>query len=444
MNRQSKPQALSLRRVIRRVRRFFRLERTNTEALAPAAKAAPNTRAESPPAPLATAKPRTEQPLSAIRELGRDPARSLEAALVELRQARGTGSERASLEAVVAARNERRAPDLLVVAAAEIFVQRGQTDRGLALLDGVDHASALLLAADIRAERGEVSHALTLVERILARDIEFAGARERQQRWREQLGGPRNAESALEQPTLLIAEAPQIGLRIVGEAGRGGAGTVYEAVDEVLGRKVALKLYHRRVEERPKLEREARIAVSLAGPGVIRVFDADAERGFIVMEWVAGGALKGWLRRTDLALLLPLERWFVPLVAAVARVHVSGVVHADLKPANVLFRAPDEPILSDFGTAHLAGERGAAGSLGYMSPERLREQPSAFADDVYALGRILEDAVESARRAAALDAGSEGRWRALARSALAEVAERPRDAAALLAAMQATIRPNRG
>jgi serine/threonine-protein kinase len=359
---------------------------------------------------------------------------------LELRQARGTGSELFALQAVALAQSERRAPDELVVAAAEIFVQRGQTDRAVALLDGVKHRSALLLLADIHAERGEVAHALTLVERILGRDIEFAGARERQQRWSEQLGGPKSAPSALEQPTLLLAEAPQIGLRIVGEAGRGGAGTVYEAHDDVLGRKVALKLYHRKIEDRPKLEREARIAVSLAGPGVIRVFDADAERGFIVMEWVAGGALKVWLRRADLALLLPLERWFVPLVASVARVHAAGVVHADLKPANVLFRAPDQPLLSDFGAARRVGERGAAGSLGYMSPEQLREQPLMFADDVYALGRILWDALESVQRGAALDNATEGGWRRLARLARAEVAERPRDAAALLAATLSTVR----
>jgi serine/threonine-protein kinase len=422
---------------------LFRSEREIEETAAPAG-GAPGERPGSSRDPAAKAKPRSEPPFSAISELGREPARTLEAALSELRQARGTGAELFALQAVTAAQNERRAPDELVVAAAEIFVQRGQPERALAMLDGVRHASALLLAADIRAERGEVAHALTLVERILGRDIEFTGARERHQRWSEQLGGPKKTESALDQPTLLAAEAPQIGLRIVGEAGRGGAGTVYEAHDDMLGRKVALKLYHRKVDDRPKLEREARIAVSLAGPGVIRVFDADAERGFIVMEWVAGGALKVWLRRADLGLLLPLERWYVPLVAAVGRVHAAGVVHADLKPANVLFRAPDQPVLSDFGAAHLAGERGVSGSLGYMSPERLREAPLTFADDVYALGRILWDALDSVHRTTPLDSSTESRWRALARSALAELSERPRDASALLRATQSTVRLERG
>jgi eukaryotic-like serine/threonine-protein kinase len=434
---------VNLRGVIARAIGLFRPERKLEDTAAASPEGAPDERTESSRAP-ALAKPRSELPFSAIRELGREPARTLEAALSELRQARGTGAELFALQAVAAAQSERRAPDELVVAAAEIFVQRGQADRALAMLEGVPHASALLLAADIRAERGEVAHALTFVERILARDIEFAGARERQRRWSEQLGGPKTTESALEQPTLLVAEAPQIGLRIIGEAGRGGAGTVYEAHDDVLGRKVGLKVYHRKVEDRPKLEREARIAVSLAGPGVIRVFDADAERGFIVMEWVAGGALKGWLRRADLGLLLPLERWFVPLVAAVARVHAAGVVHADLKPANVLFRAPDQPVLSDFGAAHLAGERGVSGSLGYMSPERLREAPLTFSDDVYALGRILWDALESVHRAQPLDSSTESRWRALARSALAGLSERPRDASALLTATLSTARLERG
>jgi len=355
-----------------------------------------------------------------------------ELSLAELLRARGTRSERALLDAVVEARQEGRAPAPLLIAAAQIFAQRGQPDRALALIDDLRDHAALLLAADLRAERGELAHALTLIERILVRDIDYAGARERHRRWRERLAGPRVETGAPEQPTLLIADAPQTGLRIVAEAGRGGAATVYEAVDELLGRRVALKLYHRRVSERAKLEREARIAVSLAGPGVVRVFDADPERGFIVMEWVAGGALKDRIRRADASLLLPLERWFLPLVAAVARVHASGIVHADLKPANVLFRAPEQPIVSDFGAAHRIGETSTGGSLGYMSPERLLERPLAFGDDVYALGRILEDALGSALDGTSLDAAGRRRWEGIARAALAPAGERPGNAAALL------------
>ncbi len=365
--------------------------------------------------------------LAALDMLAAGEEVPVDTALAELMRARGTSTERGALDRVERARAQRPLDERLAIAAADVFVQRGQVDKALVLLEGASSSAALMLSADLRAERGEVASAITLVERVLARDIDAPGARERHDRWRRWLGGGAPVKSALDEATVLRADTPETSLRIVGEAGRGGAGTVYEAVDDVLGRRVALKVYHRPDDEHDKLEREARLAVQLAGRGVVRVFDADPMRGWIVMEWLPAGALKRWLTRKDAEFLWPVERWILPLVDVVARVHERGFVHADLKPANVLFRGPEEPVLSDFGLAHPVGQVVTGGSRGYLSPERVLGKPIAPADDVYALGRILEDALDATGR-------DDEHWRGAVALALGGLDARPRDARALRAA----------
>lgn len=384
---------------------------------------------------------RDPDPLAALRRTGSGSSPALEPALAAFSAARGTSHEREALDAVLALRADDQAPDALLVAAADVLVQRGDAPAALQLLAGAHESSALQLAADLYADRGELARALTLVERVLARDLDWPGARERHERFRRALGVESSAAPVLDQPTLLTAELPSTTLRIVGEAGRGGAGAVYEALDDVLGRRVALKVYHRASGERDKLEREARRAVELAGVGVVRIFDVDPARGWIVMEWLPGGALKRWLARSEPAVLWPPELWFSPLVAAVARVHARGVVHADLKPANVLFRSPREPVLSDFGLAHAPGQRVVGGSLGYLSPERLSSRPLALDDDVYALGRILDDALDALGHSTAPPTAAElSPWRQLAAEATTARPGRPADAAVLLKRLQETIR----
>jgi serine/threonine-protein kinase len=303
-------------------------------------------------------------------------------------------------------------------------VQRGETDSALALLAGLDDPGALLLAADVRAAAGELEAALTLIDRLLARDVTLAGARERHQRWRTLLG-----REAVPVPdasaTLLEPAVASVPLRIVGEAGRGGAGVVYEAFDERLGRRVALKVYHQPARDREKIEREARLPVALAGAGIVRVFDADPSNGWIAMEWLDGGSLKRRLVQREVGLLLPIERWFVPLARTLARVHDSGFVHADIKPANVLFRSFAEPVLSDFGLAREIGVVIADGSVGFMSPERLAQRPLVPADDVFALGRVLDAVLSSG-------VTKSQRWMRVAE--LAQGPERPKDGGQLLRA----------
>ncbi len=137
---------------------------------------------------------------------------------------------------------------------------------------------------------------------------------------------------------------------------------------------------------------EARVAVALAGPGIVRVFDVDPAQGWLMMEWARLGPLRALLDNADPA-FLPIARWAVPLARALARVHAAGWVHHDVKPANVLLREPHDPLLSDFGTARRAGDPSPPGSLGYVSPERLAGRASSPLDDIYGFGRILEDAL---------------------------------------------------
>ncbi len=266
------------------------------------------------------------------------------------------------------------------------------------------------MRADLAAEAGDLPAATTLVERVLLRELEHPGARERHRRWRRALGftdettrvvtvdddgrddGARSAVSSL------CARSPAVDRR---------PSTSLE--DRELGRRVALKVYHHADRDRAQLEHEARIAARFAGPNVVRILDCDPAHGWIALEWAELGALRERIRANDAATLLPIEAWALPLAVALARVHAAGWTHHDVKPANVLFRAVGDPLLSDFGSARAAGEPSAAGSLGYVSPERLAGRVSDVRDDVFGFGRILEDVLDAVG-----DAATRARWSRLA------------------------------
>jgi DNA-binding NarL/FixJ family response regulator len=196
------------------------------------------------------------------------------------------------------------------------------------------------------------------------------------------------------------------GHRIDGVAGRGAMGVVLRATDLVLDRRVALKLiaplYARDAIFRARFERECRIAAGLDHPNVVPIFHAGEERGqlYVTMRYVEG---------TDLKALLARERWLDPAraVAIVAQVaaaldeaHAHGLVHRDVKPANVLLaeRAGGErAFLTDFGVSKqrtsddpaLTGTGMAIGSVDYMAPEQAEVAPVDARTDVYALGCVL-------------------------------------------------------
>lgn len=316
------------------------------------------------------------------------PDTSVEEALGLFAALRATPDEGRAIERLLA--RDARAPlaEPLRVAVAAALVDRGEHALALAALARATSNEALLLRADVLARGGELAQAAALIERVLLRDIDWPGARDRHARWMRSLGGgppPRPLDASA---ATLATSPPQAPFGLLREIARGGAAVVYEAEDRALSRRVALKVYHRPDRDRSQLLHEARVAVALAGRGLVRVFDVDPERGWLAMEWAPLGALRARLHE-------PIGAWAAALSGALARVHASGWVHHDLKPANVLFRSASDPLLTDFGTARLAGEPSPPGSLGFISPERLAGRPSHPRDDVYGFGRILQDCLKA-------------------------------------------------
>lgn len=372
--------------------------------------------------PVPPAPPEPLPVLSEAEQLGQvglAGGPSAEDALAMFRRMRQGSDEASGLEAIAHAANERPLPEALLVAAASALVDRGDAKRALELLQNATSPSSLLLRSDLEAERGDVAHALSLVERVLLREIDHPGALERHRRHRAALGlvTERRAEPA---ENTVVAAEPDSPYQLLREVARGGAGAVYEAEDRELGRHLALKVYHEPTRDRDQLLHEVRLAVELAGPGVIRIFDVDPDHGWIALEWAPLGALRERLRAHDLSTLLPIERWLLPLARALTRVHDAGFVHLDVKPANVLLLAPDAPILADFGVARRAGQPSPPGSMGYVSPERLAKAPADYKDDVYGLGRILEDVLDACN-----DPVSRARFHALAKLCTGPAEARP-------------------
>jgi serine/threonine-protein kinase len=357
-----------------------------------------------------------------------------EEAVALFRQLRQSPDEALAVEELVRATQIRGIlPERLAIALASALVDRGEPEVASRVLAQATSSAALLLLADLAEQRGELPTALALVERVMLRDIDHPGARERHRRWRAQLGYEVRALVIAPGATVVTRE-PDAPFDLLREVGRGGAGAVYEAVDRELGRHVALKVYHQAERDRPQLAHEAQLAVALEGPAIVRVFDVDPEHGWLALEWAAHGTLREKIRARDVARILPIERWAAPLATALARVHAAGWVHHDVKPANVLLDRGGRAILTDFGIARRVSEPSPAGSLGYLSPERIKGRPSDPRDDVYAFGRVLEDALEVLP-----DDRKLSPFRALAASCTGPDVGRPADGRALLTRIRVEI-----
>src|SRR4051812_2965867 len=214
-----------------------------------------------------------------------------------------------------------------------------------------------------------------------------------------------------------MASGPAPGNRVVGgryeladELGRGGMGVVWLATDRVLHREVALKEIsypvHLSDDERAVLRertlREARVAARLEDPHVVAIHDVVEEDGHprLVMEHVRSRSLQRILEQDGPLSPSQTAQIGLDVLSAIEVAHAAGIVHRDVKPANVLVSDDGRACLTDFGIATtteeatLTAQGAVLGSPSYMAPELARGEPPSPAVDLWSLGATLYTAVE--------------------------------------------------
>lgn len=190
--------------------------------------------------------------------------------------------------------------------------------------------------------------------------------------------------------------------RLMAQQGSGGMAVIYKAVDLALGRTVAVKILRPSLTNDPqflkRFRQEARNVANLSHPNIVTVHDVgqDGNTHYMVMEYVDGEDLKRLIRADapftiDRALSIAIK-----VCAGVGYAHRAGLVHADVKPQNVLVTENDTVKVTDFGIAQALTatkprerERVVWGSPHYFSPEQAQGEPPSPASDVYAIGIVL-------------------------------------------------------
>ena len=188
---------------------------------------------------------------------------------------------------------------------------------------------------------------------------------------------------------------------ILSELGRGATAIVYLGEDQFNDRKVAIKLVTpdegMGVDEARRFEKlflnEAAMVGKMSHPNIVGVYDAviEGEARYIVMEYVGGGSLKKFCTETN---LLPVRQAVLIIFKACRALDYAfqnGVIHRDIKSANILLSERDDIKISDFGTAQISQAThtqidGFVGSPAYMAPEQINEEPPSAQTDIYSLG----------------------------------------------------------
>lgn len=197
--------------------------------------------------------------------------------------------------------------------------------------------------------------------------------------------------------------------RLTRLVGRGGMAAVYEATDPVLDRVVAVKVLSEHLAEEAdfigRFRHEAQAVASLRHPSIVSVYDfgSQDDHHYMVMEFIDGPSLVELL--ADLAAhgeTLPGEaivRLVTPICSALEYAHGHGMVHRDVKPANILLTADLLPVLSDYGIAKIAGTTAytgpgmVLGTAAYMAPEQAQGLVTDHRCDIYSLAIVAFEAL---------------------------------------------------
>ena len=186
------------------------------------------------------------------------------------------------------------------------------------------------------------------------------------------------------------------------ELGRGGMAAVYRAVDSRTNREVALKLISQQLSRDPafaaRFAQEAKAVAALEHPNIVFLYDSGEADGwlYLVMRYMKGGSIKEQISQGS----LPLQQAYdvvQRIGGALDKAHSKGIVHGDLKPANILLDEDQEPYLSDFGIGRvvqsnpefLAKIGQTVDTVAYMSPEQSLGKELDGRSDIYALGIVL-------------------------------------------------------
>jgi serine/threonine-protein kinase len=198
-----------------------------------------------------------------------------------------------------------------------------------------------------------------------------------------------------------VRELPTVRYELRELLGRGAMGEVWRAVDRLLGRPVAVKLM-RAQDDEAEAERfrlEARTTASLSHPNIVGAYDFGSHLGqlYLVMEFVDGHSLAQERRLRGVLDWPEAIALAAQAAGGLAAAHRRGVIHRDVKPANLMVTADRTVKITDFGIARFAGQAASAltatgkilGTADYLAPERVQGRPAEPASDVYSLGCVL-------------------------------------------------------
>lgn len=190
--------------------------------------------------------------------------------------------------------------------------------------------------------------------------------------------------------------------RLVAQQGSGGMAVIYKAVDIELGRTVAVKVLRPSLTSDPsfltRFRNEARSVANLAHPNIVTVHDvgADGPTHYIVMEFIEGQDLKKIIKSEGILSVDRTLKLAIQICAGIGFAHRAGLVHADVKPQNILVTKSDIVKVTDFGIAQALSDTQPGekqnivwGSPHYFAPEQARGERPTPASDVYAIGIVM-------------------------------------------------------